>query len=95
MNKREISESIYKKLNIKRFEAYSFVDLMIEVIVENLSKNKKVMVSNFGTFKVVERQPKRVINPNSKEAMIIPGRKIVKFFPSKTLKESVGNSHGR
>ena len=50
MNKKEISESIFRKLNIKRFEAYSFIDLLIEVIVENLSKKKKVVVSNFGTF---------------------------------------------
>jgi len=93
MNKKEISESIYKKLDdVKRFEAYNFIDLMIEVIVENLSENKKVVMSNFGTFKVVERQKKRVINPNDKEPMIIPERKIVKFFPSKNLKELVGNS---
>jgi nucleoid DNA-binding protein len=91
MNKKEISESIYRKLNIKRFEAYSFIDLLIEVIVENLSKKKKVVVSNFGTFKVVERQEKRVINPNNKQAMIIPARKIVKFFPSKNLKEVISN----
>jgi len=89
MNKKEISESIYRKLNIKRFEAYSFIDLLIDVIVENLSKNKKVVVSNFGTFKVVERQKKRVINPNNNEPMYIAPRKIVKFFPSKNLKAAI------
>ncbi len=93
MNKKEISESIYKRLDdVKRFEAYNFIDLLIEVIVENLSKNKKVVVSNFGTFRVIERQKKRVINPNDKKPMIIPPRKIVKFFPSKNLKELVSNS---
>lgn len=91
MNKKEISESIFRKLNIKRFEAYSFIDLLIEVIVENLSKKKKVVVSNFGTFKVVERQEKRVINPNDKQPMIIPARKIVKFFPSKNLKKAISD----
>ncbi|MCK5058064.1 MAG: HU family DNA-binding protein [Candidatus Aminicenantes bacterium] len=89
MNKKEISECIYRKLNIRRFEAYSFIDLLIEVIVENLSKNKKVVVSNFGTFKVVERKKKRVINPNNKEPMYITPRKIVKFFPSKNLKTAI------
>ena len=69
MNKKEISERIFKKLDIKRFEAYYFIDLFIEVMVENLSQNKKVVISNFGTFKVVEREDKRVINPNDKKAI--------------------------
>lgn len=93
MNKKEISECIYRKLeDVKRFEAYNFIDLLIEVILENLSNNKKVVVSNFGTFKVVKRQKKKVINPNDRQPMVIPPRKVVKFFPSKNLKELVGNA---
>jgi len=89
MNKRELAESIYKKLDIKRFEAYSFIDLLIETLLEELCEGNKVVLSNFGTFKVVERQKKKVINPNDKKAMIIPRRKIVKFYPSKNLKDSM------
>ncbi len=91
MNKKEIADSIYKKLEIKRFEAYTFIDLLIEVLVENLKEGNKVVISNFGTFKVVKRQEKRVINPNNKKAMIIPAGKITKFFPSKNLKEKIMN----
>ena len=91
MNKKEIAESIYKKLEIKRFEAYTFIDLLIEVLVENLKEGNKVVISNFGTFKVVERQEKRVINPNNKKAMIIPAGKIAKFLPSKNLKKMLMN----
>ena len=91
MNKKEIADSIYKKLEIKRFEAYTFIDLLIEVLVENLKEGNKVVISNLGTFKVVERQEKRVINPNNKKAMIISAGKIAKFFPSKNLKEKIMN----
>jgi len=91
MNKKEIAESIYRKLEIKRFEAYTFIDLLIEVLVENLKEGNKVVISNFGTFKVVERQEKRVFNPNNKKAMIIPAGKIAKFLPSKNLKEQIMN----
>lgn len=91
MNKKELAESMYKKMDIKRFEAYTFIDLLIETVVENLNQGDKVVISNFGTFKVVERQEKRVINPNNNDAMMIPARKIVKFLPSKNLKESMRN----
>lgn len=86
MNKKELAEKIFEKLDVKRFEAYTFIDLLIEVLVEKLKEGDKVVISTFGTFKVIERREKRVINPNDKEAMTIPARKIVKFLPSKNLK---------
>jgi DNA-binding protein HU-beta len=89
MNKKQLAERIFKKLDIKRFEAYNFIDLLIEAIGEQLAKGEKVVISNFGTFKVVKRQEKRVINPNDKKEMTIPHRKVVKFLPSKNLKEIV------
>jgi nucleoid DNA-binding protein len=89
MNKKEIAESIYKKLQIKRFEAYGFIDLLIETIGEQLMKNEKVLISNFGTFKVVKRKKKRVINPNDKHEMVIPAKNIVKFYPSKSFKDAL------
>jgi len=89
MNKKEISEKIFKRLDVKRFEAYHFIDLLIETIVTQLSSGKKVVISNFGTFKVVSRQKKRVINPNDKKAMTIKARKIVKFIASKNLKHTI------
>ena len=89
MNKREISEKIADKLMVKKFEVYSFIDLMIEVMVENLEKEKKIVLSNFGTFKVIKRNNKRVINPNNKKPLTIPSKKVVKFIPSKNLKKLV------
>lgn len=89
MNKKQIAEQIFNKLDIKRFEAYSFIDLLIETIGEQLAIGEKVVISNFGTFKVVERLEKRVINPNNKEEMTIPSKRIVKFLPAKNLKELV------
>lgn len=90
MNKREISEKIANDLMIKKFEVYHFIDLVIEIMVENLSKGKKIVLSNFGTFKVVKRNNKRVINPNNRQPIIIPAKRIVKFLPSKNLKKTLG-----
>jgi nucleoid DNA-binding protein len=89
MNKKEIAESIYKKLEIKRFEAYSFIDLFVEAIVDCLESGEKVVISNFGTFKVVDRKKKKVISPKNNQSMVIPERKVVKFLPAKNLKETV------
>lgn len=89
MNKKQIAENIYKKLEVKKFEAYTFIDLLIEAIVEQLTKGDKVVISNFGTFKVVYRQKKKVLNPNNKKKMTIAARRMVKFLPSQNIKNIV------
>jgi len=92
MNKKDISEIISRKLGIKKFEAYNFIDLLIEVINENLNKGDKIVISSFGKFDVVKRNKKKVINPNNKEIIIIPCKKVVKFSPSRNLKKKIMGS---
>jgi len=92
MNKKQIAENIYKKLEIKKFVAYGFIDLLIEAVSEQLAKGEKVVISNFGTFKLVHRQKKKVINPNNKKKMTIAAGKVVKFLPSQNLKNMVRKS---
>ena len=90
MNKRDMAADISQKLDIKRFEAYNFVNLMIEVMLEKLGNGEKIVLSGFGTLTLLKREKKKVINPNTKEAMVIPEGNIVKFFPSKILKKQIG-----
>jgi nucleoid DNA-binding protein len=89
MNKKDISEIISRNLSIRKFEAYNFIGLLIEVINENLNNGEKIVISNFGKFIVVKRNEKKVINPNNKEIIIIAPKKVVKFFPSKNLKKKI------
>lgn len=89
MNKRELTEKIASRANFKKFEVQNYVDLLIEVIGETLDDGKKIVLSNFGTFKVVQREKKSVIHPGTNKRMDIKPRKIVKFFPALNLKKRV------
>ncbi len=89
MNKRELVEKIVAKTDFKKFEVQNYADLLIEVIAETLNDGKKIVLSNFGTFKVVQRQKKSVIHPGTNTRMEIKPRKIVKFFPALNLKKRV------
>ncbi len=86
MNKKELAEAMLDKLDVRKYEAYSFIDLLIEVLGENLEKGEKILLAKLGTFKVVKRRKKRVINPNNSNAMTIPASKVVRFIPSQNLK---------
>ncbi len=89
MNKRELTERIASKTDFKKFEVQNYIDLLIEVIGETLDDEKKIVLSNFGTFRVVQREKKSVIHPGTNKRMEIRPQKIVKFFPALNLKKKV------
>ncbi len=67
-------------------DAQKIVDLILDTIKERLVLGEKVLLSGFGCFRVVVRKDRKGINPKTGNSIIIPGRKAVRFKPSKYLK---------
>ena len=65
---------------------------MLNIIVENLKMNKKVKISNFGTFEVRHKKQRLGRNPKTKEAKLISERYVVLFKASKDFKKFINNS---
>ena len=59
---------------------------LLNLIVNNLKKNKKVKISNFGTFTVRNKSSRVGRNPLTKEKKIISKRNVILFKPSKEFK---------
>jgi nucleoid DNA-binding protein len=87
MNKNDISKRVYEAHGgISYADAQKIVDLVLEIIKRRLSRGEKVLISGFGCFRVMRRRAKRGVNPQTGESVLIPGRKSIKFKPSKYLK---------
>jgi nucleoid DNA-binding protein len=67
-------------------DARKIVDFILETIKRRLVRGEKVLISGFGCFRVVARKQKRGVNPRTGGAIVIRGRKAVRFWPSKYLK---------
>jgi nucleoid DNA-binding protein len=85
MTKADLAKGIYEGhggLTIK--EARDLVDALFAVISEGLKKEGHLVVSGFGTFRVVKRKAKigRIIK--EQKTIIIPERNNVIFIPSRT-----------
>ena len=65
------------------------VDDFFEFLISNLIKSKKIKISSFGTFEVVEKKERIGRNPKTKERAKISARRIVKFKPSLFLREKI------
>ena len=80
-------EELIKELSIFLFDkqqARIAVDKTLEIIKENLQKGEKVVLSNFGSFKVRQSAPLVIKNPKG-QIVEVPSKKRVKFKPSENI----------
>ncbi len=64
-------------------------DDILNIIIENLRKSKKVKISNFGTFEIRYKKRREGRNPKTKEKKMISERNVVLFKPSKDFKKFI------
>lgn len=91
ITRKEIVSKISEKQNgiytLKQID--SIVCDCLESLSEYLEEGETVDLTGFGKFEVTERSERNGINPATKEKIVIPATKNVKFKPSKNLKERV------
>ena len=78
-----------RKAHLTKKAARESVETFLEEIKKALAKGEKVVLSGFGTFKVVTVKDKPVIVPGTKERKIVKGHRAARFTPGKTLKKAV------
>ena len=79
MNKTELVNSIADKANLSKVDAKNALDAALNAVAEALAANDKVALIGFGTFSVSEKGERTGLNPRTKEKIVIPARKAVKF----------------
>ncbi len=89
LTKADIVERIHDKVGFSKKEAGEVVDSIFELIKHHLESGQKVKVSGFGNFVVHEKRPRKGRNPQTGEAIIIRGRRVLGFKASPTLKKSM------
>ena len=83
MNKDELIQELSNHLFDKQ-QARIAVDKMLEIIKTNLQNGGKVVLSNFGTFKVRQSAPLVIKNPKG-QIIEVPSKRRVKFKPSENI----------
>ena len=63
----------------------------LETIIENLNNEKKLKISNFGTFTIRNKKSRIGRNPLTKENKLISDRNVVLFKASKEFKDLVNS----
>ena len=93
MNRQDLIRELTKHLTTEK-DAKLAVCKTFEIMGEALRGNRKVVISNFGTFKVKERKERMARNPRTGDAVPVPGRRVPIFKVSKMLKDRVATPDG-
>jgi len=89
MNKGELIEEVASQTGLTRKVSREAIDAVISAITDCLGREEKVTLVGFGTFQVMERKARKGVNPQTREAISIPAKKVPKFRPGKGLREKV------
>ena len=89
MTKRQIIDVVSRKAHLTKKAATEAVDVFLDEVGRILSKGEKVVLSGFGTFRVISMKGKTVKIPRTDKMVTIKAHRSPRFTPGKKLKRQV------
>ncbi len=86
MNKATLVESMAKLTKLPKTTCKECLEAIIQTVGTALKQGKQVVLTGFGTFKVMKRKSRTGVNPATGKKMTIPAKKVPKFSAGKALK---------
>ncbi len=85
----DLIEQIHSEMGISMSDSSKIFEEIIEEILVSLENGDDVKLSNFGTFSVKNKKSRLGRNPKTGVEKEITARKVVSFYPSKSIKNKI------
>ena len=92
LTKKDIINSIYMQIGFSKKISETLLDDILESVLKNIIKHKKVKISKFGTFTLRKKQQRLGRNPKTREIKTISERNVILFKPSKEFKKYINQN---
>lgn len=89
MRKKDLVETVARKAHLTKKASSEAIETFLNEIQRSLVKGEKVVLSGFGTFKVVSVKNKKVIVPTTGEEKLVKSHRAPRFSPGRTLRRLV------
>ena len=87
MNNKEFISRLATKMDISPKEAQKLTTAFINELAENLDDGNSLTIQGFGSFEVKKKLERIVVNPTTKQRMLVPPKLALSFKPSNLLKD--------
>ena len=93
LTKKDLVNQVYMQIGFSKQISEILIDDFLSMVVTNLVSEKKLKITNFGTFLIREKKSRIGRNPKTKEQKKISKRSVVLFKPSKDFKDFINKSN--
>ncbi len=89
MNNKEFVTEIATKLGMSTSQVKSLMVGLTAEMTSHFEEETQVSIMNFGNFEVKKRLERVIINPATKQRMLVPPKMALSFKPSNVLKDKL------
>ena len=87
MNNKEFISELARKLGYTNKDTAQLLSSAIGVMTQELQEGKTIAIQGFGTFEVKKKMERIVVNPSTKQRMMVPPKLVLNFKPSASVKD--------
>ncbi|MDR1111643.1 MAG: HU family DNA-binding protein [Deltaproteobacteria bacterium] len=91
MTKAELVAKLAEDTEMTQAQATKALNSLLSVLVDEIKTNGGIALSGLGSFSLVSRSERQGFNPKTKEPLVIPASKTVKFRVAKALKDTINS----
>ena len=89
MTRTDLISAVAEQTGFTKKDAKTVVVAAFDAIIKALEEGDRVAITDFGTFKVVERDARTMRNPSTGGTIEVPAHGVVKFVATSNLKSAV------
>jgi DNA-binding protein HU-beta len=89
MNNKEFISALSAKTGFSTKETVQMTSDVIRVITNELTEENAIGITGFGTFEVKKKLERVLVNPATKQRMLVPPKMVVSFKPNTGMKDKV------
>ena len=91
MTNKTFVQSLANRLNISEEEATELTGQFVKILVQKVQAGHVVSIQGFGNFEIKEKAERKMYNPTTKSYRMIPGKKVLGYKMSGTLKGKINS----
>lgn len=87
MSNKEFIAALSRELKYTTKETTVYVNALVQEMGAQLEDGNQLSISGFGSFDVRKKLERVLINPSTKQRMLVPPKMSISFKPTPSLKE--------
>lgn len=89
MNTADLLQSVSEKSELSKADTKELYEIFTDIMYSKFSDEIGMVIPQFGTFKIKEKNSRRSFNPATKEYVQLPKKLLLSFTPAAQMKEDL------